>query len=123
MEKRVAGIVEKKGIANTDEDEWAIQGKPFVCQFPSSIFQSEEHALALLFDSECQQLFSTCQGLVELLLLRDMNSSKRMMRLQVEADSSHCSALQECTRSPVHAKKRSPSDMRYKKQHGTQCDV
>ncbi|KAI0554222.1 hypothetical protein F4679DRAFT_570611 [Xylaria curta] len=72
IDKQVAGITEKQGIANIihdQPDEWAYQGKPFVCRFPSDMALSEEHTLAALFDSECQQLLSTCQGLVNLLLL------------------------------------------------------
>ncbi|KAI1752258.1 hypothetical protein F4782DRAFT_546948 [Xylaria castorea] len=72
IDKQVVGITEKQGITNIihdQPDEWAFQGKPFVCCFPSGLAPSEEHALAVLFDSECQQLLSTCQGLVALLLL------------------------------------------------------
>ncbi|KAF2963579.1 hypothetical protein GQX73_g9994 [Xylaria multiplex] len=72
IDKQVASITEKQGITNIihdQPDEWAFQGKPFVRCFPSGIAPSEEHALAVLFDSECQQLLCTCQGLVKLLLL------------------------------------------------------
>ncbi|KAI1735529.1 hypothetical protein F4680DRAFT_452800 [Xylaria scruposa] len=72
IDKQVVGITEKQGIVNIILDqphEWAYQGKPFVCRFPSDTASSEEHALAALFDSECQQLLSTCQGLLNLLLL------------------------------------------------------
>ncbi|KAK5636979.1 hypothetical protein RRF57_012691 [Xylaria bambusicola] len=72
IEKQVTGIVEKNGITTIlhgETNEWALQGKPFICNFPSDMAPSEQHALAVLFDSECQQLFSTCQGLVSLLLL------------------------------------------------------
>ncbi|KAI1121890.1 hypothetical protein F5Y10DRAFT_255306 [Nemania abortiva] len=72
VDKQVAGIVEKQGITNIihdQPDDWALQGKPFVCRFPSGMAPSEEHALAVMFDSECQQLLTTCLGLVKLLLL------------------------------------------------------
>ncbi|KAI0103363.1 hypothetical protein GGR51DRAFT_561791 [Nemania sp. FL0031] len=71
-DKQITGIVEKQGITNIihgEPNDWALQGKPFVRRFPSSMAPSEEHALAVLLDSECQQLLTTCQGLVKLLLL------------------------------------------------------
>ncbi|TGJ79787.1 hypothetical protein E0Z10_g8975 [Xylaria hypoxylon] len=72
IDKQVTGIAEKQGITNIlygQPDEWAFQGKPFVSRFPSGMAPSEEHALAALFDSECQQLLSTCHGVVDLLLI------------------------------------------------------
>ncbi|KAI0452459.1 hypothetical protein F5B21DRAFT_526874 [Xylaria acuta] len=72
IDKQIVGIAEKQGVTNIihgQPDEWAFQGRPFVCRFPSGMAPSEEHALAVLLDSECQQLLSTCQGLVKLLLL------------------------------------------------------
>ncbi|KAI0857176.1 hypothetical protein F4860DRAFT_528284 [Xylaria cubensis] len=72
IDKQVVGITEKQGITHIlhdQPDDWAYQGKPFVCRFPSDVASSEEHALAALFDSECQQLLSTCKDLVNLLLL------------------------------------------------------
>ncbi|KAI0512793.1 hypothetical protein F5B22DRAFT_637597 [Xylaria bambusicola] len=71
-DKQVTGIVEKHGITNIlhgEPNDWALQGKHFVCNFPVEMAPTEEHALAVLFDSECQQVFSTCQGLVSLFLL------------------------------------------------------
>ncbi|TRX91305.1 hypothetical protein FHL15_007727 [Xylaria flabelliformis] len=70
--RAVSLIYDLFGITNIlhdEPDEWAYQGKPFVCRFPSDMASSEEHALAVLLDSECQQLLSTCKGLVNLLLL------------------------------------------------------
>ncbi|KAI0198554.1 hypothetical protein F4808DRAFT_472679 [Astrocystis sublimbata] len=73
IEKQIACIAEQKGITNIthrdDPNIWALQGKPFVRNFPSDITPSEEHALAVLFDSECQQLMSTCHDVVRLLLM------------------------------------------------------
>ncbi|KAI3339650.1 hypothetical protein F4824DRAFT_508474 [Ustulina deusta] len=72
IDKHVVSITEKHGIINVLHDKtdgWALQGKPFMCRFPSGMAPSEEHARAVLFDSDFQQLLSTCQGFVRLLLL------------------------------------------------------
>lgn len=81
MDKQIVRIAEKQGITTIihgDPNEWAFQGKPFVCRFPSGIAPSEEHSLAVLLDSECQQLLTTFQGLVNLFLLRERNLSRRL---------------------------------------------
>ncbi|KAH8157110.1 hypothetical protein CIB48_g11141 [Xylaria polymorpha] len=59
IDEQVVGITEKQGITKIIHhqlDEWALQGKPFVCCFPSGIAPSEEHALAVLFDTLCRTL-------------------------------------------------------------------
>lgn len=76
IDKQIVSIIEKQGITtiiHSQPNEWAFQGKPFVCRFPSGMAPSEEHALAVLLDSECQQLLTTFQGLVNLFLLRERN--------------------------------------------------
>ncbi|KAI8951739.1 hypothetical protein F4801DRAFT_578274 [Xylaria longipes] len=103
IDKQVVGIAEKQGITNIihdQPDEWALQGKPFVCSFPSSMAPSEEHALAVLLDSECQELLNTCQSLVNLLLLP------------------LCQTLQEVQIMPRNAH-RPTCDMRYDIAHNT----
>ncbi|KAI0433672.1 hypothetical protein F5Y09DRAFT_54640 [Xylaria sp. FL1042] len=70
--KQVVGITERQGTTNiihSEPCEWEVQGKPFVRHFPSVQAPSEQHFLAALLDSECQQLLTTFDGLVDLLLL------------------------------------------------------
>ncbi|KAI1108538.1 hypothetical protein F5Y14DRAFT_459480 [Nemania sp. NC0429] len=72
INKQIVSIIEKQGITNIvhgNPDEWAFQGKPFVCRYPSEMAPSEEHARAVLVDNECQQLLTTFQGLLKLFLM------------------------------------------------------
>ncbi|KAI0418154.1 hypothetical protein F5X98DRAFT_386369 [Xylaria grammica] len=71
-DRQLVGIAEKHGIINVINgqfEEWALQGKPFVCRFPSGVALSEEHSLAVLLYRHCRHLLIECQGLVGLLLL------------------------------------------------------
>lgn len=73
VKKQIRGVTEKRGIRNIlhlDNPVWALQGKPFVCNFQTGTL-SEEQELAVLFLFENQQILSICHGLLSLLLLRE----------------------------------------------------
>ncbi|KAI1280069.1 hypothetical protein F5Y07DRAFT_405659 [Xylaria sp. FL0933] len=72
LRKQVNGVTEKQGITNISQaqsDEWRFQGKPFVGPFPSVKAPSEEHALAALLASECQQPMTVFHNFLNALLL------------------------------------------------------
>ncbi|KAI0817799.1 hypothetical protein GGR55DRAFT_685317 [Xylaria sp. FL0064] len=72
LRKLVSGVTEKQGITNIIQDwpdDWMYRGKPFVGPFPSVKAPSEEHALAALLASECQQPVTVFHNFVSVLFL------------------------------------------------------
>ncbi|GAP92684.1 putative set domain-containing protein 5 protein [Rosellinia necatrix] len=105
FEKQITGITEKQGItyiAHDQPNEWAFQGKPFLCHFQPDIAPSEEHALAVLFDSECQQLMATCHDLLRLLLIPLCRQVEEVQIIPRNAHRPTCDMRDNTARSTMY---------------------